>query len=209
MMPILRCECGDSVQTSNVDHATARTSHTVQLQAWHAMAQRVCAPTAVEPVPAAYRNAHVPAGPHNTRQDRVAFVTVLPTKVALVVVCQTVSSYVHGAAAANAGHAAAACDRVKITAYTTQLLNACAFVPISAEAYGRLGKPAAAFLGQLADLAAADTRQGLRRYRPSWPACSVASAPTFASTTLSASVDCSLRCRACQAATSCLRLVST
>ena len=161
--PGVRCDCGHFMLPTEKDHALTCTRHggTMTLRHsmitndWRRIATRAGISSSVEPAINALPGAQ--AAPNVRPLSRGDILVVLPDG---LTVCDV--SVVHPAAASYAaqarvpGGAAAARDRLKITKYQTTDPNGYAFVPLSHETYGRLGKPAMQLLNTLAIAASAN-----------------------------------------------------
>jgi hypothetical protein len=161
--PGVQCSCGQFMQPNDVDHAMTCKSqcgamqlrHEIIKDTWRLIANRAGVASSVEPVLRRLPGAQASANA-NRPDSRGDILLVLPgglTVADVSVVHPAASTYVQ--AARSVGGAAAARDQAKRVRYATADPNGYAFIPLSVETFGRMGKPAMELLNTLATAAAA------------------------------------------------------
>jgi hypothetical protein len=161
--PTVTCFCGAPLSATDTEHAhTCPTPsalrvlrHDNLVEVVRRAMRRGGVSSSKEPLLAALQSgalAHARAPRLNARGD-ILFVLDAELCVADVSIIHPGASTYRQAAAATAGAAAAIRDTAKRAQYRTGELSAYRFVPLSAETFGRLGKPFMALLSQLGDLA--------------------------------------------------------
>jgi hypothetical protein len=163
--PGVQCTCGRFMQPDDADHAMTCKSlcgamtmrHNLLTENWRRIISRAGVASSLEPaihaLPGA-RAAAVSAGHPDSRGDILLILPEGLTVADVTVVHPCAPTYVH--AARVEGGAAAVRDQAKRARYQTADPNGYAFVPLSHETYGRMGKPAMKLLNSLALEASGD-----------------------------------------------------
>ena len=156
--PGVQCSCGRHIEACDVDHAmtcntlkgAATLRHEILKEIWRRITRRAGIASSVEPLLHSLPGAHA-AAIADRPESRGDILLVLPdglTVVDVSVVHPAASTYMH--AARVEGGAAAMRDQAKRAQYESGDPNGYAFVPLSMESFGRLGKPAMQLLNTLA-----------------------------------------------------------
>ena len=162
--PGVKCFCNRHIQPTDTDHAmTCRAlsgamtlRHDILNRIWRRIAHRTPIASSAEPVVGALPGGQAAANA-NRPESRGDGLFVMPDALTIVDV-----SVVHPAAstylrlAQTDGGAAAHRDQAKRNRYQNDDPNGYAFVPLSVETYGRMGKPAMEFLNTLATIASTE-----------------------------------------------------
>jgi hypothetical protein len=160
--PGLQCTCGRRIQVRDKDHAMSCKAlsgamtlrHEILKGTWRRIANRAGIASSAEPAMRSLPGVQASAVA-NSPESRGDILMVLPdglTVTDVSVIHPAAASYVR--AARVEGGAAASRDQVKRAQYSSADPNGYAFVPLSVETFGRLGKPAMELLNQLATTAA-------------------------------------------------------
>ena len=162
-VPGVQCFCGRYMEPGNTDHAmTCKTlsgaltlRHEILKEIWRRIARRAGIATSVEPVLRLLRGAQAAliADREGSRGDILLALSGALTVADVSVVHPAAETYVQ-VAAREEGGAAAIRDQQKRTKYSTADPHGYAFIPLSMETFGRLGKPAMQLLNTLAETAA-------------------------------------------------------
>ena len=161
--PGVRCSCGRYMAPGDIDHAMTCTSlrgvmtlrHDILKSIWRRLANRAGVASSVEPTIRTLPGAQATAVA-NRPDSRGDILFMMPSGLTVAdvsVIHPASTTYVH--AAQTTGGAATLRDAAKIAKYTSADPNGYAFIPLSTESYGRLGKPAMGLLNTLAATAAA------------------------------------------------------
>ena len=160
--PSVTCFCNELVQPGNSDHAmvcstisgTVTVRHDILKRIWRRTGARAGIATSEEPRLGLLRDSSDGSGRTGERGDILFALHHALTVADVSVIHPAAQTYARGAAAA-AGSAAALRDRQKRTRYQQAFPGGYAFMPLSMESYGRMGKPAMELLNTLATQACA------------------------------------------------------
>lgn len=160
----VQCWCGRHLEPGDTSHAMTCKSlsgamtlrHDILKGIWRRIACRAGVATSLEPVlrPLQGSQSAAIANRPESRGDILLALQDALTVVDVSVVHPAASTYVNAAARAE-GSAAAVRDHAKRAQYENSDPLGYAFVPLSTETFGRLGKPAMALLNKLAECASA------------------------------------------------------
>ena len=161
--PGVQCFCGRHLKQGDTDHAMTCKSlsgamtlrHDLTKNDWCRIARRAGIATSAEPVlrPLQGAQAALLADRQGSRGDILLALSSALTVADVSIVHPAADTYVRAAANA-AGSAAAVRDQAKRARYETDDPHGYAFIPLSMETYGRMGKPAMELLNKLAETAA-------------------------------------------------------
>ena len=165
--PPVTCFCGTRLLPGDQHHALICDStdgvktmrHDILKETWRRIAHRAGIATSVEPCMAPLRDIRDRRGWNGDRGDVLLSLPERLTVVDVSVICPSARTYVRNASLRD-GSAAAVRDQQKTRKYASGGGAPSAFVPISVESHGRMGKPAMDLLGTIAEAANLPEKNG-------------------------------------------------